>query len=239
MTQPRYASTVVLVRPDKSGHFNILLTRRPAEMKFLGGIYVFPGGAVEQADYSPEVLRRCRGVSGSEARKILGGGYDEDLALGHWVAAIRELFEEVGVLLATTENGDNVEAGEEASKLRFEKGRRALVGDELQFGTFLESEGLYCDLPKAIYFYHRITPEFYPMRFDTRFYLACLPANQTPLLNSEEVSDALWLRPSEALKRAQHGDFPMLPPTTTVLENLSQTATWEGLCERYNCGQGV
>jgi 8-oxo-dGTP pyrophosphatase MutT (NUDIX family) len=230
----RYASTIVLVRPDERGNFEILLTRRPPRMRFLGGVYVFPGGAVHASDYSPSMLQRCRGLSGAEARQILGGHHDEELALGHWVAGIRELFEEVRILLATTDGGGDIELGDGSTTLRLERGRRAILREERHFAGFLESEGLYCDLRKAIYFYHRITPEFYPIRFNTRFYLARLPANQTPLLHSEEVSEALWLNPAEALARASRRDFPLLPPTTTVLEDLSRVGTWKRLCARFH-----
>ena len=99
MVQPRYASTVVLVRPADDGRFEILLTRRPPEMRFLGGYYVFPGGTVHRDDYSPQMLARCRGLSGRDAQKILGVVHEPELAVGHWVAVLRELFEEVGVLL--------------------------------------------------------------------------------------------------------------------------------------------
>jgi 8-oxo-dGTP pyrophosphatase MutT (NUDIX family) len=230
---PRYASTIVLVRADERGTFDILLTRRPPRMRFLGGVYVFPGGAVHESDYSSRMLQRCRGLSGAEARQILGGDYDEALALGHWVAGIRELFEEVGILLATRDRGDDVTLGDGATTRRFETGRRAILREELEFGEFLESEGLYCDLRKAIYFYHRVTPEFYPTRFNTRFYLARLPADQTLLLHSEEVSEALWLNPAEALARASRRDFPLLPPTTTVLEDLSKAGSWDRLSTRF------
>lgn len=234
MARARYASTVVLVRPDERGDFEILLTRRPQEMKFLGGIYVFPGGAVHKSDYSSKVLQRCRGLSASDAQRILGSHYDEELALGHWVAGVRELFEEVGILLAVEDMGGDIDLHDDATKLRFEKGRRAIVREELDFGNFLESERLYCDLARAVYFFHRITPEFFSTRFDTRFYLAKLPANQTPLLHSEEVADALWIKPSEALRPAYRDDFPLLPPTTTVLDDLSRVGSWDRLCTHFN-----
>src|SRR6266508_2075548 len=99
MVHPRDASTVVLVRPADDGGFEVLLTRRPQEMRFLGGFYVFPGGTVHRDDYSPEVLARCRGLSGAQARQILSSRHTADEALGHWVALVRELFEEVSVLL--------------------------------------------------------------------------------------------------------------------------------------------
>jgi len=98
MVHPRYASTVVLVRPDDDGRFDILLTRRPPQMRFLGGFYVFPGGTVHHDDYSPQMLARCRGLTGVEARKILGGVHEPNVALGHWVAVLRELLEEAGIL---------------------------------------------------------------------------------------------------------------------------------------------
>ena len=232
MVYPRYASTVVLLRPDESGSFEILLTRRPPEMRFLGGFYVFPGGAIHKDDYSAQVLDRCRGLSENDAQKILGKRHDSELALGHWVAGIRELFEEVGVLLCESRSGGSIELLE-TTKAKFETKRQAIVRGKLGFGEFLESEGLWCDLSRIIYFFHRVTPEFYPMRFDTRFYLASLPAHQTALLRSEEVTHAVWIKPAEALAEVYHNDFPILPPTTTVIENLAGIATWEELCARY------
>ena len=107
MVHPRDASTVVLVRPGGDGSFEILLTRRPQEMRFLGGYYVFPGGTVHRDDYSPLVLARCRGLSGEDARTILGSQHEPEEALGHWVAVVRELFEEVGVLLCVDGAGDS------------------------------------------------------------------------------------------------------------------------------------
>ena len=233
MARARYASTIVLVRPDEHGRFEILLTRRAPEMRFLGGFYVFPGGTVCESDYEPKMLQRCRGVSAGDARKILGNRHDEATALGHWVAGIRELFEEVGVLLCVTESGEPIDPRQPARSQRFEESRQAIVRERLDFGTFLQSEGLYCDLSRAIYFFHRVTPEFYAMRFDTRFYIAPLPLYQTPLLRSEEVADSLWIKPEQATARAYREDFPLLPPTTTVLDSLARIASWAKLQEKF------
>jgi 8-oxo-dGTP pyrophosphatase MutT (NUDIX family) len=236
MIPPRFASTVVLLRPDESGSFEILLTRRPPEMRFLGGFYVFPGGTVHKEDYSARILERCRGLSGNEARQILGDRHDPHVAIGHWIAAIRELFEEVGVLLCETRSGIPIDLRDETTKERFEIKRQAIVGDALAFGEFLESEGLYCDLLRLIYFFHRVTPAIYSMRFDTRFYLAVLPAHQTPLARSEEVTHSVWIKPTEALSQVDRYDFPSLPPTTTVLEDLAKIHSWDDLCVRYRLG---
>jgi 8-oxo-dGTP pyrophosphatase MutT (NUDIX family) len=233
MVYPRYASTVVLLRPDEDGGFDILLTRRPPQMRFLGGYYVFPGGTVHQNDYSARVLERCRGLSESDAQKILGNRHDPEVAMGHWIAAVRELFEEVGVLLCESMAKVGIDLREKTIQERFETKRQAIVGERLDFGEFLESEGLYCDLSRIVYFFHRVTPEFYPMRFDTRFYLALLPAHQTPLASSEEVTHSVWIKPEKALAQVYQRDFPILPPTTTVLEDLAAIDTWNDLRARY------
>ena len=146
---------------------------------------------------------------------------------------MRELFEEVGVLLCESRSGGPIELLDEMTRAKFETKRQAIVRGKLGFGEFLESEGLWCDLSRIIYFFHRVTPEFYPMRFDTRFYLASLPAHQTALSRSEEVTHAVWIKPAEALAEVYHNDFPILPPTTTVLEDLAGIHTWEELRARY------
>lgn len=229
MAYPRYASTVVLVRPAADGRFEILLTRRPEGMRFLGGYYVFPGGTVHEDDYSARTLERCRGLSGEAAAKILGGRHRDEEALGHWVAVARELFEEVGILLCMNEGGEGVDASDAGTRRRFETKRRAIVAKQLDFGAFLESENLFCDLSRAVYFDHWVTPEIYSMRFDTRFYVAMLPSGQTALERSEEVTHSLWLRPEDAMARIHRGDFPILPPTTTVLQNLARLSSWDRL----------
>jgi 8-oxo-dGTP pyrophosphatase MutT (NUDIX family) len=229
MARPRFASTIVIARPDTNGGFEILLTRRPPQMRFMGGFYVFPGGTVTDSDCAPHVLERCRGISGEQARKILGNHHPPEVALGHWVAVVRELYEEVGILLCRAESGAAVDPRVGNTHVRLEAKRRAIVRGELTFGELLESEKLHCDLSRLVYFFHRVTPDFYPMRFDTRFFLASLPPNQSALPSSEEVTESLWMSPQEALGPGYRDDFPILPPTTTVLADLAQLATWQRL----------
>jgi len=229
MVRPRYASTVVLVRRDSNGSFEVLLTRRPPEMRFLGGFYVFPGGTVHEDDYSPEVLKRCRGLSGADAQKILDNCHTTEVALGHWVAVFREVLEEVGILLCVSDAGVPISLDAPDVNKRIELGRQAIVRKQLKFGAFLESENLVCDLAKGVYFDHWVTPDIYSMRFDTRFYIAELPEHQVPLARSEEVTHSLWIKPQDAFARMGQKDFPILPPTTTVLQNLAGLGTWERL----------
>ncbi|MBI2230041.1 MAG: hypothetical protein HYU46_13195 [Deltaproteobacteria bacterium] len=234
MVHPRPASTVVLLRPDEAGGFEVLLTRRPAGMRFLGGYYVFPGGTVHHSDYSPGMLARCRGLDGEEARRILGAGHDPKVALGHWIAVVRELFEEVGILLCVADSGAAIELRDEALRKRVELKRRAIVKKHSAFAAFLESEKLFCDLSQVVYLDHWVTPDIFSMRFDTRFYVAALPAHQTALASSEEVTHSVWIEPAAALGRIDRHDFPMLPPTTIVLERLARIDSWQQLSGRYN-----
>ena len=229
MVRPRFASTVVLVRPDESGGFDVLLTRRPEEMHFLGGFYVFPGGTVHAEDYSAKILERCRGITGEQAQKVLASGHEPAEALGHWIAVVRELFEEVGILICKNEQGEAVELTDPVVSRRIERARQAIVRSEIVFGDFLRSENLFCDLAQMVYFDHWVTPEIYSMRFDTRFYIAVQPLNQQPLKRSEEVTDSLWIKAEEAMARVDRRDFPILPPTTTVLQRLAYVSTWDRL----------
>jgi len=205
-------------------------------MRFLGGFYVFPGGTVHRDDYSAMALARCRKLSGEQARKILGSDHEPGEAMGHWVAVVRELFEEVGILLCVNEAGDDIELADAATKRRIELKRQAIVKKQLDFGSFLESENIFCDLSRAVYFDHWVTPEIYSMRFDTRFYVAVLPSKQIPLAQSEEVTHSLWIKPMAAMARMNRDDFPILPPTTTVLSELGRIASWDQLRQRFGLG---
>lgn len=231
--RPKNASTVILVRPEASGKFEIFMTRRPAEMNFMGGIYVFPGGSVEEEDYSEGMLQRCRGLSRTEAQQMLGGKLSPELSMGHSVAAVRELFEETGILLSVSENGEPVDTRRETMKHRLADKRESLVEGNIDFRSLLESEGLYCDLSRPVYFSHRVTPEQRTFRFDTRFYLAHLPEHQSPLAYSQEVTESLWLTPEQALRHAEADGFPMMPPTLVALRTLAGFGSWKNLRAQY------
>jgi len=230
---PKNASTVILVRPDGRGEFEVFMTRRPPDMEVLAGFYVFPGGIVEEEDYSEEMLMRCRGLSRTEAQHILGGELSPELSIGHSVAVVRELFEEVGILFSVTENGAPLELGDNNLKKRLAEKRRALVDGGMDFPSLLESEGLYCDLSRPVYFSHRVTPEKHAVRFDTRFYLAPLPSDQQPLFSSQEVAESLWLTPAEVLARSEKNGFALMPPTVIALRTLAEFASWQKLCHQY------
>jgi 8-oxo-dGTP pyrophosphatase MutT (NUDIX family) len=225
---PKNAATVILLRSGESGDLEVFLTRRPDKMNFLGGAYVFPGGTVRKEDCSRETLKHCRGISSQEARNILGAHLKPEVALGHWMAGIREVFEEVGVLLCVTESGEPP-----AVIARLEEKRRKTIRRELSFGEVLETEGLRCDARRLIYFSHWLTPEEFAMRFDTRFFLAVLPPDQVPLEKSEEVAHALWLAPERAMQLYDKGNLPMIFPTYASLRTLADFESFESLVKEY------
>ncbi len=104
---PLPASTVVLVRPDAARRFEIYLNRRPEQMDTYAGVYVFPGGRVEASDWSTAMINLTRGITPDDAQKKLGVDLRPELCLGYWVAAVRELFEEVGIHFFLSESESN------------------------------------------------------------------------------------------------------------------------------------
>ncbi len=225
-TTPLPASTVVLIRPDRNDGFEVYLNRRPDQMDTYAGVHVFPGGRVEKSDYSVDMLAVTRGLTADEAQRKLGSDLAPELCLAYWVAAVRELFEEAGIYFFLPSGDAAARSLLEELPARLAGKRSALQRGEITLSNLLLSEGLYCDVTRLSYFFHRVTPEHYPIRFDTRFYLAALPPNQIPLHASEEVSESLWIAPHAALERAEAGDYRMMPPTLAVLRNLNSHRSW-------------
>lgn len=197
---PKPASTVVLM--DKSER--VYLTRRPKTMKFLGGVFVFPGGAVDKEDH----------VNESHYIKDLSSSLP--LHQSHYIAGARELFEEVGILLATKDDGSPIRL-EKERELQY---RKQLVQGELSFIQLLEMERLYLNLESLTYFGALVTPEDSPYRFDTRFFLAEMPEGQTPAPDMHEIDEAFWMTPKEALLACKNGEMPMVTPTILSLRTL-------------------
>jgi len=230
---PSKASTIVVVRPDSHGGFEVLMTRRPQNMQVLGGFLVFPGGGVEEVDWSERMLLRCRGLSPGQAQRVLGTDMTPEQSMGHWVAAVRELFEEAGLHFFVNEGGVPAHVADDGLGERLAQKRKALFTGGLDLPSLLESEQLFCDLGRLAYLFHRITPDKHAVRFDTRFYLATLPAAQNPLSSSEEVAESLWITPKIAIERAESGNFPMMPPTLIALRTLLEHGSWENLARAY------
>ena len=233
IANPLPASTVILARPGPHGPFQVFLNRRPESMETYAGVYVFPGGRVETSDGSETMVALSRGLTPAEAKLDMNAALEPQVCFAHWVAAARELFEETGVHFFL-QQGDNSSGGlpaEIARRLR--QKRPALQRGEISLANLLNGEGLCCDVSGLKYLSHRVTPEHYAVRFDTRFYLAALPADQEPLHATEEVVESLWITPHAAVEGAASGAYRMMPPTIAVLRDLSRYRSWAELCQVF------
>lgn len=230
---PTRATTVILLRPACPKGLEVFLTRRPGGIAFLGGMYAFPGGNVTKEDCRERMLRRSWGLSANAARKILGAHLTPQVAMGHWVAGIREVYEEVGIVFGVHEGGTELAATDSALTERLRQKREALLAKAVTFESLLTSEGLFCDLSRLVYFSHWETPKESPTRFDTRFYIATLPEHQPPLPNPSEVEHSLWLTPDRALSLFNREQLPMIFPTFASLRTLADFDSVESVFSEY------
>ena len=230
--KPRLAATVILLRPAEERGFEVFLTRRPEAMAFLGGMYCFPGGTLRKQDCSEAMSRRSAGLKPDQAQKIIGAEVAPRVALGLWIAALRELFEEAGILLAVDAAGTPVVA-DTALKARLHEKHSALLGSAMSFDSILQREGLFCDLGALAHFSRWQTPEQNSMRFDTHFFLAALPPQQSPLPVTAEVTHSLWLTPDRALQMISKNELPIIFPTFASLRTLADFDSLESVWKEY------
>jgi 8-oxo-dGTP pyrophosphatase MutT (NUDIX family) len=216
---PSPAATLVLLRDRPGGPAEILLIQRHGKSKFAAGDYVFAGGKVESDDIPDDVERFCRDLTPDEASVRLGGDLPPRRALGYWVGAIREAFEEVGVLLAYDRAGDFVRFTAE-NRARFATHRAACQAGNPAFFTMLRAESLTLATDRLTYFAHWITPEEQPLRFDTRFFATVAPPEQEPEVDGYEIVALRWLTPSEAFEGFRRKDVTLRLPTIKNLELL-------------------
>ncbi|WP_327093294.1 NUDIX hydrolase [Nonomuraea sp. NBC_01738] len=209
----RDAATVVLLREG----VEVYLLRRKTTMAFAAGAYVFPGGSVDPRDSDHAVA--WAGPSPAEWGEMLNA--DECTARGLVCAAVRETFEESGVLLA---GPDATRVVEDTTGDDWEADRLALIDHSMGFADFLAKRGLVLrsDLLKA--WAHWITPEIEHRRFDTRFFVAVLPYGQRTRDVGGEADKVAWKRPADAIELAHKGDIFLMPPTYQTLTDLSAHA---------------
>jgi 8-oxo-dGTP pyrophosphatase MutT (NUDIX family) len=215
---PRPAATVTLVRDTPNG-IEVLMMQRNFQSVFVPGAYVFPGGAVDRHDGSAEVAALCTGLDDAEASRRLGiasGG------LAYWVAAIRESFEEAGILLACNHEGEIVTLDDSVRAQRFHAYRERVEHGEHPLSEMLSGEGLRLPLQQMTYFSHWITPAGAPRRYDTRFFAAAAPPAQQPLHDNRETIDHAWVRPAAALDLHKQKKFDMRTPTVHTLRLFAE-----------------
>jgi 8-oxo-dGTP pyrophosphatase MutT (NUDIX family) len=212
---PRPAATVLTLRDSPNG-YEILMLRRNSRSDFTGGAHVFPGGAVDAGDRDAE--RQVYGLTDEVASRRLeldSGG------LAFYVACLRELFEEAGLLIACDEDGRAVSFTDPDDVARMAAHRGAVNAGELDFLSMLDDEGLRLDLRGLEYVAHWITPAGLSRRYDTRFFVALAPGGQLATHDAGETVADLWAKPSEALEAHARGEFEMMFPTVRNLQSIA------------------
>ncbi len=225
--KPRLASSVMLIRDKSGGGIEVLLLERSKELEFVGGASVFPGGAVDLSD--SQLAHSCVGLSDEQASLKLGlnnGG------LAFYVAAIRECFEEAGVLLArsrddpsnnSTSGHISLDSGQQSQK--YQQMRRRLNRKEITFSDLVINNSLELMVSDLVYVSHWVTPLGRPRRYDTRFFLAAAPEGQDAIHDNSEAVDSVWIEPQQALKMNSLNQMKLVLPTISNLNSLAEFAT--------------
>ena len=218
--EARPAATVILIRDGggagegsaaRSGGTQgpeVLLMRRHRRSGFVPGAWVFPGGGVDPADQEPALLDRCRGLD-----------LDPEPDAPFWMAALREAFEETGVLLARRDDGEWL--ADARSDREVEAVRKRLMDDEATLHDVVRTLGVTLDARPLVHAAHWVTPVVEPRRYDTHFFVAAIPDGREPRPDPREMTEATWLTPEAALTRFEAGDLPMVFPTVKTLEGLA------------------
>jgi len=229
-TTPRPAATVIVLRdrtnPETADDYQIFMVKRHERSAFMAGAYVFPGGRVDESDRLPDWQTYCSGVEEASSHFP---DLEAPASLRYHVAAIRELFEEAGVLLARDQAGHFISFEDPEVKTRFDGYRTVVHEGFVPLPMILKEEGLKLALDALRPYDHWITPEVERRRFDTRFFAARIPPGQQPLHDQEETVQSEWLSPDEALARYGRHEISLAPPTLRTLEDLRAFASVDAI----------
>src|SRR4051794_1972798 len=212
--EARPAATVLLVRDAEPTGVEVFVLLRNASAAFAAGMYVFPGGRVDDIDHAEELEPYCDGLDDAAASARLG---IEHGGLAFWVAAVRECFEEAGGLLARRRDGGPLVVAD--------ADRRAVHAGELSMEQLCRRDDLVLDLTAIRYIAHWVTPVGEgPRRFDTRFFLAAAPEDQEGTHDDAELVHSMWVKPDVAVAEAEAGRLLMMPPTIANLRLVADCA---------------
>ncbi|MFA5179841.1 MAG: hypothetical protein WC405_00850 [Syntrophales bacterium] len=221
---PKEASTVIILRPAidrEHDPFEVLMVQRHPDSLFVPDCYVFPGGCIDENDCSQEAASFCCGIDRKKAFQILTDMPTKAMALGAWVAAIRETFEETGIFISS----DPLDLPSLACC------RRQLLAGEVTFTDILKRGKWTLLLDRLKYFAHWITPEFLPYRYDVRFFVTIAPEDQEATHDGIELTDHTWITPRRALGEYEQNRFSMVLPTIMTLRELSRFSSIEAVIQ--------
>src|SRR5579871_2716681 len=207
----RPASTILLLRDSVAGEIEVFMMVRHHEIEFSSGALVFPGGSVDASDR--EIIERSELYAGGEGA--------DAAALSFRIAAIRETFEESGILLARPRGSKDLVDAKQASRIAADH-RVALTERKTTFPKILTEAGIVLALDELVPYAHWVTPEGMSKRFDTWFFLAAAPPEQLGAHDGKESTDSLWLSPREAVAGGESGRFKLPFPTTRNLIKLGK-----------------
>ncbi len=208
---PRPASTTLVVRDGAPG-LEVLMVRRSLQASFMPGAYVFPGGAVDDADGAADHASACNETAGELARRIGAVTQVGEQALAYAVAALRECFEECGLWLGAPDRHPPPDGGWAPLRARLHAGE-PLTALAVSAGTPLATSALQ---PWS----HWVTPAGLPKRFDTLFFVARAPLGQVPEVDAGETTTLAWVHPPTALSALARGEFPMEFATVQTVKSL-------------------
>jgi len=215
---PQEAASIIVARDAVAG-LEVLLLQRHPKSRFSPGAFAFPGGRLEAADAAPGIEARCRGLGRGEAAKQLPDVKPPERAIGFWVTALRELFEEAGMLLAYGPDARPLSAAS-LEDLRVERTRSR--EDSAAFGRLLTERHLALATDHVGYWAHWITPEERPIRYDTRFFVAAAWVDQIAEPDGLEMVAARWIRPVDALAGHAASELVLPLPTQRILASLAE-----------------
>jgi len=204
---PVPAATILMLRDGPDGLETFMVVRHH-QIDFASGALVFPGGKVDQGDF--DVRDYCHGVD-----------HSDDTTVGLMAGALREAFEECGILLARPAGSEELISGERLKALTPYRDR--LHKGEISLADFLKQEALILACDKLQHFAHWITPDMMPKRFDTHFYLAAAPADHLALHDGHESVDSVWISPADAMAGAKDKTYTIIFPTMMNIEMLGES----------------
>jgi len=226
--EPRLAATVILLRErvpdlesDDHSEFEVFMAKRHENARFMSEHHVFPGGGIDEQDLTKESRTRIVGIDENVINNLKDVCNDPS---NLWVIAIRELFEEAGILIATNKTGNSLGKIEDKPK-KLKKYQKKLQKKRITMTDVLVKEDLYYSASNLNYFGRLITPKLSPIRFDTQFFLCKFPKNQNINLFSDELTESLWGSPKQLLEKFKKREIKLIFPQYSTLQRLQKFKT--------------
>jgi len=232
-SEPKFAATLLLLR-DFESELQVFMQQRSFNASFVGGAYVFPGGKVDANDFN--FSQNFLNFPDRVHEKIL---FQKPLAKISAIAAIRECFEEAGVLLAYDHTDTMLTLDKHLQRQDYERLRNALNANEISFEELCKTKNLRLAINELVFLGHWITPKSSVQRFDTLFFACIAPAFQEGIHDDYESINSVWWTADEALEKYRKGEIQLITPTVKSLEHLTKFKSAQDFIEHQRLGLTV